>query len=80
MKRISHDLPGVKQRITQLAEDFEVALQDTQEVWRDEKGRSFFQQHTSEVGATIRQLDSTLTQMIELFEEIAKRSADPERL
>ncbi len=78
MKRISHDLPGVTQRIAKLGDEFTLAVSETAEVWRDEKGRTFLQQHTSEVGPTINQLVSALTQSIELFEGIAKKVQDPQ--
>lgn len=78
MKRISHDLPGVTQRIAKLGEEFSVAVLDAQQVWRDDKGRAFFQQHTSEVGPTLNQLVSSLSQTMELFENIAKQVSDPD--
>ncbi len=78
MRRISHDLPGVTQRIAKLYEDFEVEVQAAQEVWRDEKGRSFFQQHTTGIGPGIKQLVSSMTRAIELFETVARRARDPD--
>ena len=71
MKRISHDLPGVTQRIGKLADEFEVCCQETLEVWRDEKGRSYIRQHTSDVRPTISQLTTSMARTIELFEEVA---------
>lgn len=78
MRRISHDLPGVTQRIARLSDEYEVAIQETKEVWKDDKGRSFFQQRTSEAKPIINQLVAALTTQIELFEDIAKKVKDPD--
>ncbi len=78
MNRISHDLPGVTQRIAKLGEHFTTAIGETQAVWKDAKGRAFLQQHTSDVGSTINQLVSTLSETMELFEAIAKKVQDPD--
>ena len=78
MRRISHDMPGVSQRIQKLANEFEHCAHETQEVWRDEKGRAFIQRHISEIRPTIGQLASSLVRSVELFEEIAKRLRDPD--
>jgi hypothetical protein len=78
MKRISHDLPGVTQRIGKLGDEFVFAFTEIESVWKDEKGRSFLQQYTSDVGPTLNQLVSTLSETIELFEGIAKKVQDPD--
>ena len=78
MRRISHDLPGITQRIAKLGDQFSFAIDETAEIWKDDKGRSFLQQHTSEIGPTINQLVSTLSETIELFEVIAKKVQDPD--
>ena len=78
MKRISHDLAGTTQRIAKLGDALSVSLADVQEVWKDEKGRAFFQQHTAEIGPTINQLVATLSETIELFEGIARKVQDTE--
>lgn len=78
MRRISHDLPGITQRIAKLSDNFESAVQDAQEVWRDDKGRIFFQQRTAEVTPTINQLVSTMSRTIEMFEDISKKVRDPD--
>ena len=78
MRRISHDLPGVTSRISKLAGNYENQIRETQEVWRDAKAQSFFQEQTTEIPPTISQLVSTMTQACELFEEISKRVMDPD--
>lgn len=78
MRRISHDLTGVTQRIAKLVEEFEVSIDETKEVWRDAKGQAFFQQHTAEVRPTVTQLVSAMIRTNELFEEIARRVRDPD--
>lgn len=80
MKRISHDLPGVTQRIARLRDELAQAATDTQLAWRDDKGRQFFQQHIADVSPTLSQLVSSLTQSIEQFEAIAKTVLDPDEV
>lgn len=78
MRRISHDLPGAAQRIAKLRDVLSQNMEETQQVWRDEKSRQFFQQHLSEVAPTLSGLVSSLTRTIAQFEEIAKKVADPD--
>lgn len=78
MRRISHDLPGVTQRIAKLRDELTDAAAETQLVWRDDKGRQFFQQHIAEVSPTLNQLLTGLAQSIEQFETIAKTVLDPQ--
>lgn len=78
MRRISHDLPGVAQRIAKLRDVLSRNMEETQQVWRDEKSRQFFQQHLSEVAPTLSGLVSSLTRTIEQFEDIAKKVEDPD--
>ena len=78
MRRISHDVPGVAQRINKLTNELEQSAQETAEVWKDEKGRAFLQKHIAEVRPTVMQLTSSLVHTVELFEEIAKRLRDPD--
>ena len=80
MQRISHDLPGITQRLSKLGDQFEADVQETREIWKDDVGRAFLQQHTAEVAPAINQLVSALTQAIELFEGIAKQLQDPDRV
>ena len=78
MRRISHDLPGSAQRIAKLRDVLSQHMEETQQVWRDEKSRQFFQQHLSEVAPTLSGLVLSLTRTIAQFEEIAKKVADPD--
>lgn len=78
MRRISHDLAGLTQRIAKLRDGFALDVQAAEEVWKDAKGRTFFQMHTSEISSIINQLVSSMTQDIELFENIAKQVRDPQ--
>lgn len=78
MKRISHDLPGVTQRVARLTEEYHVAIEETEAVWRDAKGRMFVKRHTHEIRPAINQLVSSLTKSIELIEDIAKKVRDPD--
>lgn len=79
MRRISHDLPGVTQRINRLTEQLGMDIEDTQELWRDDKGRTFFQRHTSEVRPTVGQLVAAMAKSTEIFEDIAKKLRDPDK-
>ncbi len=79
MHRISHDLPGVTQRLAKLADEFEEQMKETLEHWRDDKGRAFMQKHTSEVRPCIGQVVAEMTQTVELFEQIASRLRDRDR-
>ncbi|MEM7475899.1 MAG: hypothetical protein AAF483_12980 [Planctomycetota bacterium] len=79
MRRVSHDVPGVAQRLNKLTNELEQSAQDTAEVWKDEKGRAFLQKHISEVRPIVVHLTSSLMNTIELYEEIAKRLRDPDQ-
>ncbi len=80
MNRLSHDLPGITQRIAKLGDEFDFAVHEVREVWKDDKARAFLQQHTAEIGPSLSQLVATLSETIELFESIAKRVQDPDNL
>jgi hypothetical protein len=79
VQRINHDLAGITQRIAKLADRFETSVQTLSEHWKDEIGRSFIQQNTSNVGPQINLLVSELAVTIEEFESIAKQVQDPDR-
>ncbi len=79
MQRINHDLAGITQRIAKLADQFEVNVGLIKDVWKDDVGRGFIQQHTSEISPQINQLVSELAVTIEQFESIAKQLQDPDR-
>lgn len=79
MQRINHDLAGITQRIAKLADKFELSVQVIGDLWKDDVGRSYLQQNTSNVGSQINQLVSELAVTIEEFESIAKQLQDPDR-
>ncbi len=79
MQRINHDLAGITQRIAKLADQFELNVGLIKDVWKDDVGRGFIQQHTSEISPQINQLVSELAVTIEQFENIAKQLQDPDR-
>ncbi len=79
MQRINHDLAGITQRIAKLADQFETNVGLIKDVWKDDVGRGFIQQHTSEISPQINQLVSELAVTIEQFESIAKQLQDPDR-
>ncbi len=78
MQRMSHDVPGVAQRINKLTAEIEESAEETAEVWKDDKGRQFIQKHYAEIRPNIASLTTSLAATIELFEEMAKRLRDPD--
>ncbi|MFK7735389.1 MAG: hypothetical protein AB8B50_05130 [Pirellulaceae bacterium] len=78
MRRISHDLPGVAQRLSKLSDHLEMRVGETQEAWKDQKGRQFLQKHFADVRPVTGQVVTGLAQTIELFEEISRRLRDPD--
>ncbi len=80
MKRISHDLAGATQRIAKLGDTFTEAIAQLQEVWKDDIGRAFLQQHMADVNPTLRQLVAGMSESLELFEGIAKKVQDPDQV
>jgi hypothetical protein len=79
MRRISHDLAGVAQRLSHLSDQFGMDASEVAEVWQDAKGRAYLQQHASEIQPTTNQLVNTIQGLIELFEDIAKKLRDPQQ-
>lgn len=77
MRRISHDLSGISQRMHHLGEVFCHEAEELAKVWVDAKGRAFVAQHTSEVQPTIGQLIVSITETADLFENIARKLRDP---
>lgn len=77
MRRISHDMSGINQRLNHIKESFGDEVREVSEVWIDAKGRTFLQQHTSAVEPTISQLMGAILQTTDLFESIAKKLQDP---
>ncbi len=79
MRRISHDMSGIAQRLGHLKESFSDEVNQVAEVWLDAKGRVFLQQHVSSVQPTIGQLVGAILDTTELFENIAKKLRDPKQ-
>lgn len=77
MRRISHDLSGISQRLNHIKESFSEEVAEVAEVWLDAKGRVFLQQHVSVIPPTIGQLMGAILETTELFENIAKKLRDP---
>ena len=77
MRRISHDMSGIAQRLNHIKESFGDEVREVSEVWIDAKGRTFLQQHTSSVEPTIAQLMGAMLQTTDLFESIVKKLHDP---
>lgn len=78
MKRMSHDLAGATQRIAKLGDSLSVAIAELQDVWKDDTGRVFLQQHMADINPTLRQLAAGMSESIQLFEVIAKKVQDPD--
>lgn len=77
MRRISHDLTGVAQRMSRLADELMHEVDDTGQVWKDAQAQAFMQQHMREIRPTVQQLVVGITQSVEMFEEIAKKICEP---
>jgi hypothetical protein len=77
MRRISHDMSGISQRLNHIKESFGEEVGEVSEVWLDTKGRVFLQQHVSSIQPTIGQLIGAILETTELFENIAKKLRDP---
>ncbi|MBX3421426.1 MAG: hypothetical protein KF752_07705 [Pirellulaceae bacterium] len=78
MRRFSHDLTGAIQRISKLNDQFDNQVQSIAEVWKDDVGRGFLRQHTSDVRPQISQLIAELSVLVEQFEGICKQLQDPD--
>lgn len=79
MRRVSHELGGLAQRFSVLAEQLEAETQATHEIWKDERGNAFLREHLSPFKPTVLQLVASLHETHELFEQLAKRLSDPDR-
>ena len=77
MRRPSHDMSGINQRLNHIKESFGEEVREVSEIWVDSKGRGFMQQHASPVEPMIAQLMGAIVQSTELFETIAKKLRDP---
>lgn len=79
MRRLSHDLPGIGQRIVKAHEQLQTAIGEVREVWKDERSRDFFQRYTAEIPTTVQQLASKLSSAVEAFESMSRSVQDPDR-
>ncbi len=79
MRRISHDMSGISQRLNHIKEAFSEEVGEVAEVWLDAKGRVFLQQHVSAIQPTIGQLVGAIHEATEVFENIAKKLRDPKQ-
>ena len=79
MRRISHDMSGISQRLNHIKESFSEEVGEVSEVWLDAKGRVFLQQHVSAIQPTIGLLVGAIHEATELFENIAKKLRDPKQ-
>ena len=77
MRRISHDMSGISQRLNHIKESFSEEVGQVSEIWLDAKGRVFLQQQEAAIPPTIGQLVGAIHESTELFESIAKKLRDP---
>lgn len=80
MRRISHDLAGVSQRINKLSNQLDYEVRAVTEVWRDDVGRSFIQQHINDVASQLRLLVAELATTMQEYESIARQLQDPDQV
>lgn len=78
MRRVSHDLPGISQRIGRLAQQLDLCAQETREIWKDAKYNEFHQRYLADSTPAIRQLLASLTETHERFEQVTKQLSDPD--
>ncbi len=77
MQRISHDLPGVAQRLTRISDELLTEVENTQQVWKDSQAQAFVKEHMQEIRPTVQQLVVEITRTVELFEDVAKKLSEP---
>lgn len=77
MRRLSHDMAGITQRLNHIKETFSDEVHEVSEIWGDAQGRQFLQQHASNVEPTVAQLMAAILQSTEWFETVAKKLQDP---
>lgn len=78
MRRVSHEMGGLAERLGRLAEQLEQEGQLTQEVWRDQRGEAFLRERIFPFKTHITQLVASISETSELFEELVKRLSDPD--
>lgn len=77
MRRVVHELGPLAQRFTRLAEQVEVEVQLTQEVWKDQRGETFLREYLSPFKSNVSQLVACIHESRDIFEQLAKRLSDP---
>lgn len=78
MRRVSHELGGLGERLSRLAEQFDQEGRLTQETWRDGRGEAFMREHIFPFKTSVAQLVASIRETSQLFEELAKRLSDPD--
>ena len=79
MRRVVHELPGMAQRFSHLAEQLEEEVQATQALWRDQRGQAFLQEELAPFKPSVSQLVACIVESQEVFEALAKRLSDPDQ-
>ncbi|MCC6511694.1 MAG: hypothetical protein IT423_21520 [Pirellulaceae bacterium] len=79
MRRVAHDLGGLAQRLNLLAEQLDEEVQTTQEIWKDQRGEAFLREHLSPFKPTVSQLVASIQEAHDLFEQLSRQMADPDR-
>lgn len=80
MRRVVHDLGGFAQRFSRVAEQLDEEIEQTQQVWRDQRGQAFLRERLHPFKPAVSQLVAGLSETQELFESFVKRLSDPEIL
>lgn len=78
IRRVSHELGGLGERLKQLAEQLDQEGHLTEEIWRDQRGEAFLREHIFPFKSNVSQLVSSVNETSELFEELARRLSDPD--
>ena len=78
MRRVSHELGGLAERLSRLAEQLEQEGRATEEAWRDQRGEAFLRERIFPFKPNVSQLVGSVSEASELFEELTKRLSDPD--
>lgn len=79
MRRVVHELGGLAQRFGRLAEQLEEEAQTTRETWRDQRGEAFLREHIAPFKPKVSLLVACIDESREMFENMARRLADPDQ-
>ncbi|RMF37239.1 MAG: hypothetical protein D6753_18030 [Planctomycetota bacterium] len=66
------------QRLAKVGEQMQAELEELDQVWKDDVGRTFAQRHLNQVAPTIGQLVNSLAGQIEMAERIMEQIRDPD--